>query len=389
MADEHNKWLDRDAAERLLRGEPLEAVDAVTRARAARLAGTLDALAVTRVDGGELPGEAAALAAFRKARESGAQEPGAVPLKARHARPRGALAPVSSLRVPVGRENDANANTNDANANAGTGGPAGPDVGSVRLARPGARPVRWGRPVRFGMAAALAGCMIGGVAVAAGTGVIPSPFGGVEPGPAASVSAAASPEQPLASPSPDISDTDGGRSGSAVPDGSPGPGSDAPSQDGTADRPGPTTTRPGTGPRASDAADQEAWRQRLVDTCRKYRDGGLNDSQTERLKDAAKRSATNRRDRDPDRFCARVLGEADDTLSGDDGNGTKGDDKNSGKDGDEDSQNGEDSGGVNGAVPTSSWVPSEPGGDASDNAPTTPSTTASASASYSAEPAQP
>ncbi|MET7516123.1 hypothetical protein ABZS88_22120 [Streptomyces sp. NPDC005480] len=387
MADEHNKWLDRDAAERLLRGEPLEAVDAVTRARAARLAETLDALAVTRVDGGELPGEAAALAAFRKVRESGAQEPGAVPLKARHARPRGALAPVSPLHVPVGRENEAN--TNNANANAGTGGPAGPDVGSVRLARPDARPVRWGRPVRFGMAAALAGCMIGGVAVAAGTGVIPSPFGGGEPGPAASVSAAASPEQPLASPSPDISDTDGGRSGGAVPDGSsPGPGSDAPSQDDTADRHGPTTTRPGTGLRESDAADQEAGRQRLVDTCRKYRDGGLSDSQTERLKDAAKRIATNRRDRDPDRFCARVLGEADDTLSGDDGNGTKGDDKNSGKDGDEDSQNGEDPG-VSGAVPTASWVPSEPGGDASDNAPTTPSTTASASASYSAAPAQP
>lgn len=89
MADEHNKWLDRDAAERLLRGEPLEAVDAVTRARAARLAETLDALAVTRVDGGELRGEAAALAAFRKARESVAEEPGAAPPKARHARPAG------------------------------------------------------------------------------------------------------------------------------------------------------------------------------------------------------------------------------------------------------------------------------------------------------------
>ncbi|MGW6396960.1 hypothetical protein [Streptomyces sp. NPDC055134] len=376
MADEHNKWLDRDAAERLLRGEPLEAVDAATRARAARLAETLDALAVTRVDRGELPGEAAALAAFRKARESGAEEPGAAPLKARHARPRGALAPVSSLLVPVGDENDAN-------ANAGIGGHAGSDVGSVRLARPDARPVRWGRPVRFGMAAALAGCMIGGVAVAAGTGVLPSPFGGRgEPGPAASVSAAASPEQPLASPSPDISETDGGRSGSALPDGnSPGTGSDAPSQDDAADRPDPATTRPGTGLRESDAADQEAWRQRLVDACRKYRDGGLNDSQTERLKAAAKRIATNRRDRDPDRFCARVLGEAD-TRSGDDG---KGDDKNSGKDGDEDSQNGEDSG-VNGAVPTASWVPSEPGGDASDTAPTTPSTTASAS--YSAAPAR-
>ncbi|WP_405782939.1 hypothetical protein OG512_28505 [Streptomyces sp. NBC_01378] len=384
MADEHNKWLDRDAAERLLRGEPLEAVDAATRARAARLAGTLDALAVTRVDGGELPGEAAALAAFRKARESGAQEPGSATPKARHARPRGALAPVSSLHGPVGHENDANANTN-----AAIGGHAGSDVGSVRLARPDARPVRWGRPVRFGMAAALAGCMIGGVAVAAGTGVLPSPFGGRgEPGPAASVSAAASPEQPLTSPSPDISDTDGGRSGSAVPDGhSHEPGSGAPSQDDTAGRAGPTTTQPGTGPRASDAADREAGRQRLVDACRKYRGGALSDSEKERLRAAAKRVATKKGDRDLDRFCARVLEEeAADSGVGDDGGGNKNDDKNSGKDGGEDSQNGEDSG-VVGAVPTASWVPSDPGGDASGTGPATPSATASAS--YSAAASQP
>ncbi|WP_405478877.1 hypothetical protein [Streptomyces sp. NBC_00009] len=380
MADEHNKWLDRDAAERLLRGEPLEAVDAATRARAARLAGTLDALAVTRVDGGELPGEAAALAAFRKAHESVAEEPGAAALKARRARHRGALAPVSSLHGAVGRESDANANA-DADALAAS------DVGSVRLARPGARPVRWGRPVRFGMAAALAGCMIGGVAVAAGTGVLPSPFGGPsEPGPAASVSAAASPEQPLTSPSPDISETDGGRSGSAVPDGhSHAPGSGAPSQDDTAGRPGRATTQPGTGLRESDAADREAWRQHLVDACRKYRSGTLSDSEEERLRAAAKRIATKKRDRDPDRFCARVLEEADDSGSGDDG-GNKNDDMNSGKDGDEDSQNGEDSG-VSGAVPSASWVPSDPGDAASGTGPTTPSATASAS--YSAAAAQP
>ncbi|MFB7711397.1 hypothetical protein [Streptomyces sp. NPDC056105] len=386
MADEHNKWLDRDAAERLLRGEPLEAVDAATRARAARLAETLDALAVTRVDGGELPGEAAALAAFRKARESGAEEPGTATPKARHARPRGALAPVPSLHGPVGRGNDANANTN-----AAIDAYAGSDVGSVRLARPDVRPVRWGRPVRFGMAAALAGCMIGGVAVAAGTGVLPSPFGGHgEPGPAASVSAAASPERPPASPSPDISDTDGGRSGSAVPDGrSREPGSGAPSREDTAAGTGPATTQPGTGRRESDAADREAWRQRMTDACRKYRVGALSDSEKEQLRAAAKRIATTKRDRDTDRFCDRVLGEADDSGSGDAGgnkNDDKNDDKNSGKGGDEDSPNGEDSG-VSGAVPTASWVPSDPGGDASGTGPTTPSATASAS--YSAVATQP
>ncbi|MCZ1001662.1 hypothetical protein O1M63_32260 [Streptomyces mirabilis] len=45
MADEQDKWLDRDAAERLLRGEPLEAVDADTQGRAKRLADVLGALA--------------------------------------------------------------------------------------------------------------------------------------------------------------------------------------------------------------------------------------------------------------------------------------------------------------------------------------------------------
>ncbi|MFD4715813.1 hypothetical protein ACFWN5_40025, partial [Streptomyces sp. NPDC058430] len=145
------------------------------------------------------------------------------------------------------------------------------------------------------------------------------------------------------------------------------------------------STQPGTGPRASDAADREAWRQRLVDACRKYRGGVLSDAEKERLRSAAKRLATKKQDRDPDRFCARVLEEADDSGSGDDGGG-RSDDKNNGKDGDEDSQNGEDSG-VNGAVPTASWVPSDPGGDAPATGPTTPSATASAS--YSAAAAQP
>ncbi|MBM7173798.1 hypothetical protein JQK87_36585, partial [Streptomyces sp. G44] len=73
MADEQDKWLDRDAAERLLRGEPLEGVDPHARAKAERLARALGALAAAdgpakhagsdRTPGavpGELPGEAAA-----------------------------------------------------------------------------------------------------------------------------------------------------------------------------------------------------------------------------------------------------------------------------------------------------------------------------------------
>ncbi|WP_070011480.1 hypothetical protein [Streptomyces abyssalis] len=50
-----------------------------------------------------------------------------------------------------------------------------------------------GRPLRAGFAMAVAGCALGGVAVAAGAGVLPSPFGGSDT-PATSVSPMASPD---------------------------------------------------------------------------------------------------------------------------------------------------------------------------------------------------
>ncbi|MBR8643432.1 hypothetical protein KEF29_38970 [Streptomyces tuirus] len=69
MADEQYGWLDRETAERLLSGEPLEAVEGPARDQAARLAGALGALSTTPpLTSEELPGEAAAMAAFRKAR---------------------------------------------------------------------------------------------------------------------------------------------------------------------------------------------------------------------------------------------------------------------------------------------------------------------------------
>lgn len=75
MADEQDGWLDRETAEILLRGESLKAVDPAVRDRAERLAETLDALAAYPAPtSGELPGEAAALAAFRKARADDAAE---------------------------------------------------------------------------------------------------------------------------------------------------------------------------------------------------------------------------------------------------------------------------------------------------------------------------
>ncbi|MFD0430217.1 hypothetical protein ACFQ60_29920 [Streptomyces zhihengii] len=128
MADERYEWLDRDAAEQLLRGEPVRAADEHARVQAARLGAALRGAGAYRhrFDDGELPGEAAALAAFRKARGDAAA-------------------------------------------------PAGDSIGTVTVTRGGVpvRGLRFGRPLRFGIAAALAGCALGGVAVAAGTGVLP------------------------------------------------------------------------------------------------------------------------------------------------------------------------------------------------------------------------
>ncbi|WP_320778624.1 hypothetical protein [Streptomyces sp. CRN 30] len=180
MADEQYRWLDRRAAERLLRGEPLEAVETADAAGAAgavgtagavdgegrdvagRLARTLAALTpdAPRTDA-ELPGEQAALTAFRTARVT----------------PEGAAA-----------------------------GPA-------------PRRSRWVRPLRLGMVAGLAAGMLGGVAVGVGTGTLPTPFQGGPPRPAASVTGAQVPERPLMSPSP--SSGDSGDSGE-VPDGGRG-----------------------------------------------------------------------------------------------------------------------------------------------------------------------
>ncbi|MBT2544555.1 hypothetical protein J7E99_28610, partial [Streptomyces sp. ISL-44] len=74
MADERDRWLDRAAADKLLRGEPVEpvgpAADPRARREAARLRAALDSLAQTAPAAsaaGELPGEAAAVAAFRAA----------------------------------------------------------------------------------------------------------------------------------------------------------------------------------------------------------------------------------------------------------------------------------------------------------------------------------
>ncbi|WP_051819356.1 hypothetical protein [Streptomyces sp. NRRL S-920] len=295
MADEQDKWLDRDAAERLLRGEPLEGVDPHVRARADRLAQALGALAAT--DGptapgdadagagagaaaGELPGEAAALAAFRAARAESARE--------------------ESVRA--GHRSAAYATSAHEAAAAET----------VRLSRAAdrPRPSRWGKPVRFGLAAALAGCMIGGVAVAASSGVLPSPFGGHgghgEPGPVASASSVATPEEPRTSPSSrtrepaenlvpdDTTPPDDGPTREPDSRTPPAAEADGGHSDGVTRQPGPDATLPRT--------DGKDWYRTVLTSCRAYRSGELRGTKRRHLEEAARGSAR------LDEFCGRVLG---------------------------------------------------------------------------------
>ncbi|WP_210593839.1 extensin [Streptomyces sp. GESEQ-35] len=302
MADEQCRWLDRETAELLLRGASLEAVDPAARDRAARLAETLGALsAAPPPTGAELPGEAAALAAFRKVRaEKG--EGTVVFGGARH----GAA-----------------------------------DAGLVRIGTPvrAERRPHWARPLRLGVAAALAAVMVGGVGVAAGTGVLPTPFGGEEPAPGASVSAAATPERPLVSPPP--KDTPDGGSGTPAPE-------DAPS--GPTGGPPPQHTQPGgqapdENPGTQGRADGfRNWWGSVTAACRDVRDGKeLPADRRRALQDMAGGSGR------VTKYCKAVLNAADgDDASGESRDGS-GKDRGENKDDDESGRDGDDDG--SGIVP--------------------------------------
>ncbi|GAA4068596.1 hypothetical protein [Streptomyces shaanxiensis] len=289
MADEQYRWLDRETAERMLRGESLEAVDAAHRDQAEQLAKTLEALtAEPPLSSAELPGEAAALAAFRAARARRDDD-----------------------SVTVG-------------AGSGSAAAQASDVGLVRIGTPGRAPVRprWGRPLRLGLAAALAVGMVGGVAVAAGTGVLRTPFGGDEPGrPAATVSAPVSEERPFVSPSPGIS------------------AQDEPTPDGTSKGPtGPGTTQ-GTAPGGPAAGHETPGADRdrptggwwkLVGSCRDMRDGKeLPGDRRRALESAAGSSAR------VWKYCKTVLTGAGESTraQGDERKGDDGQDEDEGKGG--------------------------------------------------------
>ncbi|MFF5024882.1 hypothetical protein ACFY2J_11650 [Streptomyces collinus] len=243
MADEQDKWLTGDMAERLLRGESLEAVDSSAPDQARKLAEALAALSAGAAPAtGELPGEQGALAAFRKVREEAEAERAAA-----------------------------------AFGTAGTGAGSGADArdadsGLVRIGRParsGTRSRRpaWARPVRFALAAVVAAGTLGGVAMAAGGGVLPNPFRDEHPKPVTSVSTAQSSDRPTdtSSPRPPLGLVPGTPDGSLAPSsgGSPsgtaaGPGRDAGGQ-----------VTPGSG----DPSAAGTWRREAAAACRDLRDG--------------------------------------------------------------------------------------------------------------------
>ncbi|MEU0248783.1 hypothetical protein ABZ192_31575 [Streptomyces sp. NPDC006235] len=258
MADEQHRWLDRETAERLLSGEPPEAVDGAARGEAERLAAALRALAAAPPPtSDELPGEAAAMAAFRKARAERAD----------------------SAAAPA--------------AGGGRAGAEVADAGLVRIGSPrgsgsgGVRRSRRARPARLALAAVLAVGMAGGAALAAGTGALNAPFGNDEPQPGSSVSAAVSPpERPLVSPSP----SDAVQGGS-TPEGKPSSGDSG--RDVAGDDP---SRKPGSGDRGeredgngdSRGDGNGDNRREIAAACRDLRDGKRLDADRRRaLRDAA------------------------------------------------------------------------------------------------------
>ncbi|NML50519.1 hypothetical protein HHL19_12695 [Streptomyces sp. R302] len=279
MADERYQWLDPDAAERLLRGEPVDPADPadpVARTGAAALADALDTVRVPAAPapGVPLAGEEAALAAFRTATTARA-------------------------------------------------------AAAARTAAPGAAR-RWGRSLRYGLAAALAAVTVGGVAVAAGTGVLPlvdrepsrtataadpaiptgdpgEPTAGIERRPDPSRNA--DPDRPTTTPAPGTSPTAGPEDGtSATP------------------RPGATPSGERSGERSGrdegDAADSRdaGTREARTSACREYRAGRLDDAGRERL------SAALRADESLRAYCDALLGPATEKADGGKADGGKAED---------------------------------------------------------------
>jgi hypothetical protein len=327
MADKQYGWLDRETAERLLRGESLDnAVDDAARDDAERLAKTLGALSVEPpMSSAELPGEAAALAAFRKAHADRAAA------AAGHTSP-----PAAASSTPVGHTPST-------------------DAGLIRIGAPGHRAPRprHRRPVRLGLAAVVAFGMVGGVVVAAATGVLPKPFGEDEPRPGASVTAAVTPDRPLVSPSPDDA-----AEGEPSPDGSAGASPDQ----GTprADAGGAPSTDPGSGEQGR-TGGFGAWWDGAPSACRDLRDGKRLSTDRRRALEGLAGGSTR-----VGKYCKGVLETSDgrDGREDDRNDPGKDQDDSGGQDGDDESHDGASGGHghghhPNGGLSTPSPSPSD------------------------------
>ncbi|MET7305657.1 hypothetical protein [Streptomyces sp. NPDC005571] len=346
MADEQYEWLDKDAAERLLRGEPVDPVDGHARTEAVRLMATLAAAArEARPATGELPGEAAALAAFRAvprvARTRGRSETHAAQSAGHATQSSGPRQPEQMGQPGRGVHPGLPETLGAIRIGPAPSAQFSPSSSFATSAGRGMRSRRWRRPLRFGLAASLAGCALGGVAVAAGTGVLPGPFGGhANPLPASSVSAPASPGELGSGPTSDRTPVP--PPASRGPDTSPDPAGPSAPVDGTRKGDGGANDRDGRGgtdgkdggygddvdaaPRSADGTARDStsgggqggtsgkWLGRTVRACRDYREGDLDADRRRRLVVMA-RGAGNL-----DRFCKRVLEQAD----GDDGDAQQG-----------------------------------------------------------------
>lgn len=296
MADERDRWLDKAAADRLLRGEPaVPGAEHHARARAERLRAALDALAEPPpAAGGELPGEAAALAAFRAARGTA---------------PRAEVA----AEVFASGETVVDLSPPGAGRGAGSGFGHGPGVSSGSASH-SASGSRRHRPVRFALAAAVASVAVGGLAAAAGAGLLDRDThenaGGI---PTVSVSAGDSPAAaggpaptlvpqprsprtpdsgtPGATPNPDDSTLGAqGRTPTA-----PGAGGGTGTGGGSATGPTANGSTPGKDTRdrfaegGTDGADKDREsRTRVAEMCRDFRAGRLDNDRRDKLVRLAK-----------------------------------------------------------------------------------------------------
>ncbi|MFJ4875005.1 hypothetical protein ACIP93_07300 [Streptomyces sp. NPDC088745] len=357
MADERYEWLDEAAAERLLRGEPDENAANGSPSGAAR----------ERSGDGSAPGTGAGASGARPSGtgSSGAGAPGAESSGAESSGAGASGAGSSGTGTSMAGAAELAAALEGLRSGAGFGSAGGEGPGLGADARSGGRELpgeaaalaafrqsrcavsarrrsRWGRPVRLGLVTVFAAGALGGVAVAAGTGVLPGPFlfGHAEPEPASSVSVASPdsgdrrmpepessesgrpervpvPDNPAATSPPLPGDggtadggtavtggTGGGPGGSAESDGGSRGTGTGPDTDAEADGSDPSggerpDTSRGSGDKGKPAKD---WRQRTVKACRDYRANRMPDHVKQYLEVQAKGSDG------ISRFCDRLLG---------------------------------------------------------------------------------